>query len=658
MGLGSSRVDSETLHERKLFVNRFVTLPHFIGESVWHNTDKNFEHVENMLKEGTTNDETNGNIAPNGPENIYDGIRRPLSSSMSTFNSTPTNKSDPGTFITAKGGPGGGGGGACQQSGPRPSRRHLIPPATIQFRDSHCCKVPCRPFRATLLEPDSVEARGGNGTLITLEDSEGTLVLPPFRQWQIFPGNNRFFCDGWIITGSDKWIFYLSFILLNLVFVLFAGVIWTLHEERACTVAIIIGVTGLVLYFYCVSTMLYCALTDPGIIPRSTRSEVEAFMKLNPSVRHPQGVEPYIRERVNGKEIIRRWCPTCLLYKPPRATHCRICNNCIERFDHHCPFLGNCVGQRNYPTFFAFLFAIVISGIFILSVCVFVVYTKLTRSKNMALTMSTWEVILSSVVGILALASTIPVMILLYMHIDMVLSEVTTNEDIKRAYGNHNPFDTESKLKNCKIVLFSPRIPSLIMRTEFVTRDWLANVEYFDSVQIALLKRFGRRTNSSSTLNSSAITSQDATRIKPREILRDNNDMQSHAKKSFVFLHNKSEPDIARNETNNNSDDVTVDYKGKWIGNGDGGHVQIKRRSDTRINMEQLEYAPPTWDMGNLLVRKGRLLRNCYSEYDFGSGHRNCCLDGWNNNQRIGPSYERQYISSTVITITNNKNSN
>lgn len=224
MGLGSSRVDSETLHERKLFVNRFVTLPHFIGESVWHNTDKNFEHVENMLKEGTTNDETNGNIAPNGPENIYDGIRRPLSSSMSTFNSTPTNKSDPGTFITAKGGPGGGGGGACQQSGPRPSRRHLIPPATIQFRDSHCCKVPCRPFRATLLEPDSVEARGGNGTLITLEDSEGTLVLPPFRQWQIFPGNNRFFCDGWIITGSDKWIFYLSFILLNLVFVLFAGV--------------------------------------------------------------------------------------------------------------------------------------------------------------------------------------------------------------------------------------------------------------------------------------------------------------------------------------------------------------------------------------------------------------------------------------------------
>lgn len=156
--------------------------------------------------------------------------------------------------------------------------------------------------------------------------------------------------------------------------------------------------------------------------------------------------------------------------------------------------------------------------------------------------------------------------------------------------------------------------------------------------------------------------------------------MQSHAKKSFVFLHNKSEPDIARNETNNNSDDVTVDYKGtqkyqiamfwvhcycirmyltgKWIGNGDGGHVQIKRRSDTRINMEQLEYAPPTWDMGNLLVRKGRLLRNCYSEYDFGSGHRNCCLDGWNNNQRIGPSYERQYISSTVITITNNKNSN
>ena len=66
---------------------------------------------------------------------------------------------------------------------------------------------------------------------------------------------------------------------------------------------------------------------------------------------------PYLLVEPSGGviEVSTKYCTVCGIVRPPRASHCRETDRCIERWDHYCPWVGTAVGRRNYGWFVAFV---------------------------------------------------------------------------------------------------------------------------------------------------------------------------------------------------------------------------------------------------------------------------------------------------------------
>ncbi|KIM24461.1 hypothetical protein M408DRAFT_231928 [Serendipita vermifera MAFF 305830] len=60
--------------------------------------------------------------------------------------------------------------------------------------------------------------------------------------------------------------------------------------------------------------------------------------------------------RLNGQTF----CVSCMAQKPLRSKHCRHCDRCVARHDHHCPWVWNCVGLGNHRQFIVFVSTLVL----------------------------------------------------------------------------------------------------------------------------------------------------------------------------------------------------------------------------------------------------------------------------------------------------------
>lgn len=54
------------------------------------------------------------------------------------------------------------------------------------------------------------------------------------------------------------------------------------------------------------------------------------------------------RLEATSKEFTQKFCEHCKCNVNLASKHCAVCDRCCFEFDHHCRFLNNCIGSKNY----------------------------------------------------------------------------------------------------------------------------------------------------------------------------------------------------------------------------------------------------------------------------------------------------------------------
>ena len=225
-------------------------------------------------------------------------------------------------------------------------------------------------------------------------------------------GPKRFFVHEWVSVG-------ILLLLSTWWFIFVAPFLW-----QKVTPAL----PGFAAYFLWASWVFLWVtmVTEPGIIPRKRVFEIngavpEKFSAENLSI-DPEGP-------------VYKYCPTCEIYRPPRAHHCKHCNNCVLLFDHHWPYINSWIGKRNYRYFISLVLNLVFLGIVdVIGLWFFLFYDTDNEDHSSRSFISDDSTILIIVIAIsvFALIMTCLLCVLWFFHVSLWFTGETTTERLTK----------------------------------------------------------------------------------------------------------------------------------------------------------------------------------------------------------------------------------
>ncbi|KAF7363570.1 Palmitoyltransferase [Mycena sanguinolenta] len=269
------------------------------------------------------------------------------------------------------------------------------------------------------------------------------ITKKPLRNYQFHPSRNRFFFHGRIMTGGDSpWAFI-------------------------GTLTLLLGIAGT---WFGTTAIWWWKHRSPAVAAgfcRAIWTPIRPYPATSPS----DGIRaPMPRDLKVRADVVRvKYCPTCKTYRPPRSSHCKMCDNCVDGLDHHCQWVNNCIGRRNYITFCVLLLSATLSVILMSITAALHLYwltvdaapgTPKTKAFGHALKHGAG----SAVVFCLGITVIWPVGALLSYHMRLLLLNVTTIEQIRTTAHKSlvpgpappNPFSHGTWRRNLMQVLCRP----------------------------------------------------------------------------------------------------------------------------------------------------------------------------------------------------------
>eukprot|EP00656_Telonema_subtile_P044621 TRINITY_DN5087_c0_g1_i1.p1 TRINITY_DN5087_c0_g1~~TRINITY_DN5087_c0_g1_i1.p1 ORF type:complete len:408 (-),score=72.21 TRINITY_DN5087_c0_g1_i1:257-1480(-) len=312
---------------------------------------------------------------------------------------------------------------------------------------------------------------------LELGELEASPGAPGVALWTLWPGNNKFYCDGRIMAGPENVPFSVTCGLMTVPVLLYLGFVVPGLVSRNggfiwCALLAVVGLGSML------GTLTVCHTTDPGIIPREPTPEKRPPRILN--------------KKLADNSIERwRWCDTCNVYRPPRCHHCSDCDNCVDGFDHHCPWVGNCIAARNYKYFFFFLISTSLMLAFVFGTSLYYFMIIKTDSDDIGETIANAPVALGLMIycGVVFL----PVMCLASYHCNIISSGQTTKEEVKQLHQDSVNLNDHGCCTNWKLTLCGKLTPSKLpeLRDMVHQRNW-CNEEDPEEEEHSLMSSSGR----------------------------------------------------------------------------------------------------------------------------------------------------------------------